>query len=116
MRLTMDATAVRPFDTGVGTYSLNIIEQVLHVSAEQGLAIDLDLIVQPDLDPTHRLFAIASACPTVRILRAPIPAIGPKRDLLYLRYLKQVRQGDLFHCLSFQPAVGHSPAGGGYHP
>ena len=99
LRLLLDATALRNFTTGVETYSLNLIEQLLQSEHKEGLT--LEIIVQSDLAQDHRLFAITAGYSNVHIVRRSIPAIGPKRDLNYLMHYPRLHSGyDVYHCLS----------------
>lgn len=95
MRVIVDALGGATRYTGVGRYSLALLDAM--TAMDHGLT--LEILVQKTLSGKAEVLKFA-ARPHTTVLRRSVPAIGPARDLTYLVQAITPGEGEVYHCLS----------------
>ncbi len=92
MKILIDATAITKKPTGVGNYSLKILENLIKIDKKNNYQI----IVSEKLKENHPVFNI-----NANFIRESIPAVGPKRQLRYFFFFRKIKlKPDIFYCLT----------------
>lgn len=92
MKIVIDATSIVNYPTGAGNYSLKLLENLLKIDTKNNYKI----IVQKKLNSHHPVFNLK-----FQFLKANIPTIGPKRELIYPIFFKKNKIScDIFHWLT----------------
>jgi glycosyltransferase involved in cell wall biosynthesis len=88
MRIGIDCRLVLDKPTGIGTYILGLLRDLLRLDGDN----DYVLIVRDRVPEALKAIAGSSA----RFARCPLPPMGPKQKLLAARYLRPLRL-DVYH-------------------
>lgn len=93
--IILDALAVENGRTGVGQYVEELLREFLPAAPED---YRFTVMVNPSLKKDHPFIVMLAGMNNTEVKVFDIPAIGLKRDLLFLKHGAELRC-DLFHCL-----------------
>jgi glycosyltransferase involved in cell wall biosynthesis len=93
MNIFIDATGITPIPTGLGNYSIRLLQALIACTDHR-----YTVLCSSKLSNFHELFAFPSE--RVIYIRKKIPVIGPLRDWEYIWQGKAISKCDLYHCMS----------------
>lgn len=96
MKILIDATGIVNETTGAGQYSLQLLKALSEIDNEN----EYFVVLQKSLSEKHPIFTLATKS-NFSLIRANIPAVGPKKQISFLSFLWSTRiQCDLLHGLN----------------
>ena len=94
MNLLIDASAIKSKVTGAGKYATRLLLALAEIDSQNQYTILLDESLPAD----HPILGLQKY-EGFRLIRIDIPAIGPKRQWLFYRKIRNRINYDVFHCL-----------------
>lgn len=99
-RILIDATGIVNVPTGLGKFSIYLLQSLLPSRDFQ-----FSVFIQSNIADTHPLRSFEKS--NVHLIPVDIPVIGPRRELVCYQLRGFINEHDCFHCLSsYLPAYG----------
>ena len=93
MKILIDATGIVNKTTGAGQYSFQLLKALSEIDNENKYFV----ILQKSLKDTNSVFILINK-PNFSLVKASIPAVGPKKQIYFPLFLKTNHiKCDLFH-------------------
>lgn len=101
MKILIDAFGIENETTGVGQYSLQLLEAISEIDSRNEYYICL----QKRLNDNHPIFKLREKH-NFFLIRDDVPAIGPKKQFYYYKFLRRNRSKfDLFHSFNSELSI-----------